>query len=677
MGALLKLKPNTVGGLIGALLAVATGYSSLYWNLPWSKVLLHSSYDLPFVFRPTEPPAEVAMVYLNDEAHQALGQPFTAAWDRDIHARLVERLTADGARAVVFDVVFSDAATNDARFAQAIRENGRVILAADYTRAGVDLADGMKVTAPTPVLRAAAAGWGIAQVDSRPDYLVRRHYHGPMDMEPPTSSHSWAAAKLCGAKTAQDLEARVQERWVNYYGPPGTLAGRGIHQVVLPDGTPPGWFSNKVVFVGAYLNTFFSGERKDELRHPYTSTIKGDSGRSAWMSGAEVHATIFLNLLRRDWLTRSTAGAELLGLLLFGLGFGYGLVQVRPLVSIGVGVPTMALVSVAAYLTFARLGFWFPWLIFVAQIGVALAWAIGFNSIQLYVQKKMLEQTLAFYLSPKLVRKFAGDREVMKKFLQPGAEKQVITILFSDIASFTSISEGMDSDDLAHSMNQYFEQAVAHCIHETDGTVVKYIGDAIFAFWNAPDHQADHQWRACRAALHFRDQEPPRMNGHPLITRIGLHTGVANVGNFGSTQRVDYTALGENINLASRMEGLNKYLGTTVLMTGEAYHAIADQVVARFAGRFRLKGFEKSVEVFEPLAPADQAEATRVWRESFAEGLKAFQARNLEAAAAAFRRTMELHPDDGPSKFYVARIEEFRAEGFPEHWQGEVELKEK
>ena len=167
------------------------------------------------------------------------------------------------------------------------------------------------------------------------------------------------------------------------------------------------------------------------------------------------------------------------------------------------------------------------------------------------------------------------------------------------------------------------------------------------------------------------------MNGHPLITRIGLHTGVANVGNFGSTQRVDYTALGENINLASRMEGLNKYLGTTVLMTGEAYHAIADQVVARFAGRFRLKGFEKSVEVFEPLAPADQAEATRVWRESFAEGLKAFQARNLEAAAAAFRRTMELHPDDGPSKFYVARIEEFRAEGFPEHWQGEVELKEK
>ena len=125
---------------------------------------------------------------------------------------------------------------------------------------------------------------------------------------------------------------------MNYYGPPGHLPNVSLLQVVSSNGLPPGFtFSNKVVFVGAYLNTFFSGQRKDELRNPYTSTTKSDSSRASYMSGAEVHATIFLNLLRGDWLTRSTEGVELLGLLLFGLGFGFGLVQVRPLVSIEIG----------------------------------------------------------------------------------------------------------------------------------------------------------------------------------------------------------------------------------------------------------------------------------------------------------------------------------------------------
>ena len=167
------------------------------------------------------------------------------------------------------------------------------------------------------------------------------------------------------------------------------------------------------------------------------------------------------------------------------------------------------------------------------------------------------------------------------------------------------------------------------------------------------------------------------MNGRPLITRLGLHTGVANVGNFGSTERVDYTALGENINLASRMEGLNKYLGTTVLATGDTYAAIENQIVSRCCGRFRLKGFEKAVEVHELIGVAAEAEATRPWREAFAEALKRFQQRDFTAAEAGFRRTLELHPNDGPAQFYLARLDEFSQHATPADWTGEVELKEK
>jgi adenylate cyclase len=317
--------------------------------------------------------------------------------------------------------------------------------------------------------------------------------------------------------------------------------------------------------------------------------------------------------------------------------------------------------------------YWFPWLIIAAiQLPVALCWSIAYNSVQLYVQKRLVEQSLELYLSPKLVKKFAKN----PKLLQPGAEKQMLTILFSDIASFTNISEGMDSDELARLMNNYFQNAVARCIHHTDGTVVKYIGDAIFAFWNAPDPQGDHQFRACEAALRFH-QLKFEFDGKPLVTRIGLHTGVANVGNFGSTTRIDYTAIGENINLASRMEGLNKYLGTRVLITAETQEGIGARLVTRCLGLFRLKGFEKSVGVFELMGwPADDA-ASRSLRESFADALQKFQRRDWDQAEAAFRCVLQASPGDGPSDFYLKHIEEVRTTPPPPQWRGEIELKEK
>jgi adenylate cyclase len=137
-------------------------------------------------------------------------------------------------------------------------------------------------------------------------------------------------------------------------------------------------------------------------------------------------------------------------------------------------------------------------------------------------------------------------------------------------------------------MNQYFEAAVGQCIQATDGTVVKYIGDAIFAFWNAPDEQSDHAERACEATLLFRQQPRREMNGQALVTRIGLHNGIADVGNFGSSERVDYTALGENINLASRLEGLNKHLGILTLISGETCRRVHQRYRARALGKFVL-----------------------------------------------------------------------------------------
>src|SRR5262249_50258730 len=157
----------------------------------------------------------------------------------------------------------------------------------------------------------------------------------------------------------------------------------------------------------------------------------------------------------------------------------------------------------------------------------------------------------------------------------------------------------LSSHELATLMNHYFEQAVAQCIHATDGTVVKFIGDAIFAFWNAPDTQIDHPLRACEAALRFRRLLPLKVHGLPLRTRMGIHTGLARVGNFGSVQRVDYTAFGESVNLASRLDGLNKFLRTDCLITRATHDRLEDRLITRRVGEFQLKGFATTVEVFE------------------------------------------------------------------------------
>ena len=292
----------------------------------------------------------------------------------------------------------------------------------------------------------------------------------------------------------------------------------------------------------------------------------------------------------------------------------------------------MCVVAAVNYFLFKYNFLWFPWLVVIVAICAALLWSILFNSIQLYVQKRLMEQTLALYLSPKLVKKYSQQKFSRdSNLLKPGAEKQMLTILFTDIANFTSISEGMEGDELAKLMNKYFETAVSQCVHKTDGTVVKYIGDAVFAFWNAPELQIDHQMRACEAALRFQDQEVQYINNRALITRLGLHTGVANVGNFGSTTRIDYTAIGESINLAARMEGLNKYLGTIILITGDTEAGVRDRLVTRFLGLFKLKGFEKSVEVYQLIGSLDKSEESRVLREAFGQALQEFQQKDRKS----------------------------------------------
>jgi adenylate cyclase len=440
------------------------------------------------------------------------------------------------------------------------------------------------------------------------------------------------------------------------------------------DQLPSGYFSNKVVFIGSRILTKTQGERKDEYPSPYSHWIFEDA--TMFMPGVEVQATEFVNLLRRQWFTQLSSTQELLLMLIIGLSASIGLIKMRPFWATVTAFSAVVLVALLNYILVSEFGYWFSWLIIVVQILVALAWSTIYNSITLYVQKRLMQQSLSMYVSPGQVKQIMKQPDILK----PGAAKQQLSILFSDIAGFTTMSEGMDSDDLAKLMNNYFEAAVGKCIHKTEGTVVKFIGDAIFAIWNAPEKQEDHADRACRGAILLRDQIGDFIGGKgkAIRTRIGLHMGDANVGNFGSSTRIDYTAIGENINLASRMEGLNKYMGTDILITGDVKGAVGDRFITRLCGLVRLKGFEKkAVAVHELINFPEKSEDTRVWREAYAAAWEQFKNKNFAAAKEGFQKVLGMKPNDGPSQFHLNFLEEVKLDELPENWQGEIEMHEK
>jgi adenylate cyclase len=644
--------------------------------------LTNASYDLPFRLLDNTNtyntlPHEAVVVYLDDSSHQHLHQDYLKPWSRAYYTKLVKRCSADGAKAMVFDIVFSDPmdTNTDQQFADAMRENGNVIIADDWTTGeyGVKGKTAGKVFVPILDLfnAGAAADVGVTTVFPDAGENVRKYKTLITDdAGRQLPSEAWSAAVLVQASFNESNALKNSIFfWLNYYAPETVMPSVSFYKAIAdhdPD-VPPGFFRNKVVFVGEKLQTYRSGERKDEYSNPFSYRLQ-----EQWYSGVGIHETAYLNIVRGDYLRRVTW--ERISTIIFGLLCGAILVVCRPVTAVFVAILLALPIISWDYFLFVLHHQWFAWLIPVGvQIPVALIFGVTYNSLKVYAEKVRVEQSLSLYLSPKLVKKFARDPTLLK----PGAVKHLLTILFTDIASFTSISEGMDPDELARLMNEYFQTAVQNCIHATDGTVVKYIGDAIFAFWNAPELQSDHAFLACDAALRFRSLKPLKVNGRELVTRLGLHTGVANVGNFGSDTRVDYTAIGENINLASRMEGLNKYTGTVVLITADTQREIGSRLLTRYLGLFRLKGFEKAVGVYELIGRQEQEAETRALRERFAGALEKFGGRDFAGAKAEFNRVLEVNPEDGPTQFYLEQIEELSAAELPTDWKGEITLKDK
>jgi two-component system, cell cycle sensor histidine kinase and response regulator CckA len=400
-----KLPRYWLGGLIGSALVFIAGFLLLALDdsRP-SRMLTRSSYDWSFDLcrfaRPDISDSGVVIIYLDADSYSGLNQPLSAPWDRGLHATLLNRLKEDGAKAVIMDIVFSDPGPDPAKdiaFRDALRSQGRVVLAADYNEEASNngsrsapLTLSAKIDFPYTNFLNAAAAVGMDPLSPDDDFLVRQHNHGVKNTNLP-GSLSWAAVKMLGFKTAAAPDAQWAERWMYYYGPPNTVPNVSYQKALFPGDLKPGFFRDKIVFIGARPITSSFRTKRDEMRNPYSVPSKDDA--FVFMPMVEVHATQLLNLIRGDWLKRPSAPVEVAILALTAFISGFGLLRFRPSVATGMAVVSMLVVTLIAQSLFAQQHVWFPWMIIVgAQIPGALLCAIVFRSFEWYRQRRKLEE---------------------------------------------------------------------------------------------------------------------------------------------------------------------------------------------------------------------------------------------------------------------------------------------
>jgi adenylate cyclase len=448
---------------------------------------------------------------------------------------------------------------------------------------------------------------------------------------------------------------------INYRGPERTYPYYSLVDVVQHK-LPAGTFKDKIVLVGA------SATGIGDLRTPPYGGIT--------YPGVEVHANAIDNLLNHNALTRG-ATQELwdIGLILFfGIFVGIWMALVAPRwmwFGLSFLIP-LILIDYGAFLRGWWLNFSVPALTLVSNVLLVSL----YRALVEEKEKRRVRTAFGQYLSPEVIRRLLLN----PKLVEP--KKTEITVMFSDIRGFTTISENLDAQDLAIFLNQYLSD-MTKLVFEYAGTLDKYIGDAVMAFWGAPFETDDHAVNGCHSALHMMKkvqamQKEWQAQGKPkLDIGIGLNSGVASVGNMGSALRYGYTALGDTVNLSSRLEGLNKDYGTHIIVNETTYAATQNaNFVYRELDLIRVKGKSHPVLIYELICRKGEdssygsAQDLQERLAQFNQGREFYRARRWEEAQRTFQAILDRWAEDGPSRAYWKRCQEYLFDEPPIGWDG-------
>ena len=700
-----RLVRGVLIGLTGAILALIPyflGYLDSWEQRTWD-------WRVAFMAEPGKATDDIRLILLDGKSLDWGRKEIdlTWPWPKEMYAAVVDFCRRSGAKALAFDVLFEDPSgygiEDDRRFGRALASFGNTATSValddkdgsggEHWPAGVPLprfkviglqpwqqhAD-QKIKAFSrammPIVEVAQNTAILCNVTQSPDSdgIYRKiELFGLFDDQllPALGLGNYLAANPDA--TLQILFDRVildgisipvdrnGSAILRYRGPAGTYKTFSAAAVIQseiqvlnaesPNINDPAAFRDKYVFFGMSAKGLF------DLRSAAVAGV---------MPGVEIYATMLDNFLSGDFIQKAPRALSIA--ILFFIAIGCALATTNfstPSVSIVIAVLALSLpvfMGLGAY----HLGYWLP----VVVMEIAIIVTIGIGLIVNYAtegrQRRFIKNAFKHFLSPDVIEQIIANPERLKL----GGERKVLTIFFSDLQSFTSISEGMDPESLTAFLNDYLSE-MTDLIHAEGGTIDKYEGDAIVAFWNAPLDVPEHAVRAVRAALRCQAglaAMQPKIKQHigqDLRMRIGIHTGPAVVGNMGSYTRFDYTVIGDSVNLASRLEGANKQFGTYTMISGASRELLRDQFAARELARLNVVGRSQPVAVYEPMF-REEYERRKDILETFQRGLSLFYNGEFESALKAFTSIEDVDPPAAP---YAVKCRVFINDP-PSDWRG-------
>ena len=446
---------------------------------------------------------------------------------------------------------------------------------------------------------------------------------------------------------------------VNYRGPAHTFLHVSMADI-LARRFKPGTFKDKIVLAGATAVGIY-----DLRTTPFATDYPG----------LEVHATVIDNILHQDFLSRPNWANlfDLGAMLLVAILLGLVLPRLSAVLGLAFGVLVLSAEVGFNYVFFLK-GVWLNIVFPTLTVGFVYTGITVFRYVTEEREKRKIKGAFQTYVHPSVVNEMLKDPSRLKL----GGEKKMLTVLFSDIKGFTSISEKMDPEELVNFLNEYLT-AMTNLVFKYDGLLDKYIGDAVMAVYGTPLELPNHPLLACRTGLDMqaklhelrevwaqRDASLPKME-----VRVGINTGIMVAGNIGSETRFDYTVIGDNVNLGSRLEGINKEYGTNIVISETTYEQVKEEMICRELDLVAVKGKVQPVRIYELVGRVTEVPQERHQLiQAFSQGLRAYQVQDWERARKAFAQVDAHFPEDGPTQIFMERIDELRKNPPPKDWNG-------
>jgi adenylate cyclase len=599
-------------------------------NVRFFEVLEEKTLDMRFLVRgPIQPGSETVIAAIDEKSINKLGR---FPWPRSVWGRVVDRLMEEGAKVIVFDVFFTEPENveSDDLFQRAIMRSGRVILPvvfdiggegykeSGFTAKKIDFLQPsayavlQNTDAPfTPfqagmvlptLLRFSSFAHSLAHINMNPDsdgtlrwemlaIKYQDDYYGPIALQAARAYRGMPASAL-----ALDFEGQVRlgdsripvdqfgRLLINYRGPNGTFPHYSLSDIIdrnLPSGT----FRNKIILIGATALGIY------DLRvTPFSPN----------MAGIEKHASVVDNILRGDFLVRRELSVVAL-IFLFAIVLGISLPRLGAKAGAALFLALFAGYVGVVYYLFVAKGVWFNLVYPASALFFGYTTQTAYRFFTEERRARDIRRMFSSYVSKRIVDELIRDPDKAKL----GGDRKEITVLFSDIRGFTSFSEKHQPEEVVKLLNEYLG-AMTEIVFEYEGTLDKFVGDAIMALWGAPVGQPDHAERAVRCALAMIDrlkqlQAKWSAEGRYVIDiGIGINTGEMVVGNMGAEgKKMDYTVIGDNVNLGARLEGLTRQYNNHIIISEFTYSKVKDIIAVNELGSVTVKGKQKPVVIYD------------------------------------------------------------------------------